>query len=203
MDWTEMKFVLALKHEAGGLLIASHDGGKSFTDIGKNYGPGWVFDGSTAVVAEARTKDRPKPGLVRTTDGGQTWKPCAAYSPVGANSAQALPRWNDGTLYWLVEGALIATSDSGATWKKVGDLRDGRYGPVFGKDPKQMFVLSGGGIVESTDGGVTWSKPIPPPKGLKGIGGLTWLEYDPKGDALYIMKMGSDLYKWERGGSAR
>ena len=29
-----MKFVLALKHESGGLLLASHDGGKTFSRVG-------------------------------------------------------------------------------------------------------------------------------------------------------------------------
>ncbi|MFL5342565.1 MAG: hypothetical protein ACJ8F7_20655 [Gemmataceae bacterium] len=202
IDWTdpEMKFVLALKHEAGGLLLASHDAGKSFAEVGKNFGPGWVFNATTAVVAEAKTKDRPRPNLVRTNDGGRTWSPCAVYSPVGSQSAQALPRFHDGTLYWLVEGALIASSDSGATWQKVCELRDGRFGPVFGKDGKHLFVLTAAGIVESTDGGATWATPIPPPKELKGVGGLTWVDYDPKDDALYLMKMGSDLFKLDRGG---
>jgi BNR/Asp-box repeat protein len=201
VDWTdpEMKFVLALLHEKGGLLIASQDGGKSFTEVGKTYGTGWIFDNQTAVVAEAKTKDRPKPNLVRTTDGGKTWKPCGEYSPVGVNSAQALPKLFDGTLYWLVDGSLIATADKGQNWKKVCDLKDGRYGPIFGKDAKHMFVLTGPGIVETTDGGATWSKPIAAPKDLKGVGGLTWLEYDPRSDSLYLMKMASDLYKLSRG----
>lgn len=200
VDWTDpdMKFVLALKHEAGGLLLASQDGGKTFTEVGKGYGTGWVFDNQTAVVAEAKTKDRPKPNLVRTSDGGKTWKPCGEYSPVGINSAQALPKWHDGALYWLVDGAIIASTDKGENWKKVCDFKDGRYGPIFGKDTKQMFVLTQAGIVETTDGGATWSKPIAPPAPLKG-GGLTWLDYDPKSDSLYIMKMGSDLYKLARG----
>lgn len=201
VDWTdpEMKFVLTLLHEKGGLLISSQDGGVSFTEVGKNYGTGWIFDNQTAVVAEAKTKDRPKPNLVRTTDGGKTWKPCGEYSPVGINSAQALPKLFEGTLYWLVDGSLIATTDKGETWKKVCDLKDGRYGPIFGKDAKQMFVLTGAGIVETTDGGATWSKPIAAPKEMKGVGGLTWLEYDPKSDSLYLMKMNSDLYKLSRG----
>jgi hypothetical protein len=200
LDWAgpEPRFVLALKHEAGGLLLASRDGGKSFSEVGKGYGPGWVFDEKTAVVAEVKTKDRPKPSLVRTTDGGKTWKPMAPYSPVGSQSAQALPRWRDGTLYWLVEGALIATTDQGESWKQVCALKDARFGPVFGKDGRHLFVLTTAGIIESADGGTTWSKPIPLPKGLKGAGGLTWLEYDPKGDLLYVMKMGSDLYRLKR-----
>lgn len=200
VDWTDpdLKFVLALKHEAGGLLLASTDGGKSFAEVGKGYGPGWVFDGRTAVVARVQTKETPTPGLVRTTDGGKTFTPCGDYSPVGRNSAQALPRWRDGTLYWLVDGGPIATTDRGATWKQLGAVKDAQYGPVFGKDARHLFVLTKAGVVESTDGGSTWSKPLAPPREMKGVGGLSWLEYDPGNDVLYLMKMGSDLYRLAR-----
>lgn len=201
VDWTdpERKFVLAMKHEAGGLLLASTDGGKSFAEVGKGYGTGWVFDHQTAVVATVKGKETPRPSLLRTTDGGKTFKPCGAFSPVGRNSAQALPKWRDGTLYWLVDGSLIITTDKGATWKKVGAVQDAQYGPVFGKDATHLFVLTKAGVVESTDGGVRWSKPLPPPSEMKGLGGLSWLEYDPTNDVLYLMKMGSDLYRLARG----
>jgi photosystem II stability/assembly factor-like uncharacterized protein len=194
IDWTdpEMKFVLALKHESGGLLLASRDGGKTFAEVGKAYGPAWVFDERTAVVAEARTKDRPKPRLVRTTDAGKT------FEPVAEHTATALPKWQGGAVFWLVEGALIVTADNGKTWTKRSDVKDGTYGPVFGRDVKHLFALTKTGILESTDGGETWGKPIALPKELKGTSPLTWLEYDPKGDVLYVMKMGSDLYRLVR-----
>jgi photosystem II stability/assembly factor-like uncharacterized protein len=194
VDWSDggMKFVLALKHESGGLLVASHDGGKTFADVGKGYGPAWVFDGRTAVAAEARTKERPKPRLVRTADGGKTW------APAGEFTATALPKWRDGTLYWLVEGALLSTADQGKTWARVSDVKGGRYGPIFGRDARHLFVLAEGGILESTDGGATWGRPIPLPAELKGNSPLTWLEYDPTGDVLYAMKMGSDLHRLVR-----
>jgi photosystem II stability/assembly factor-like uncharacterized protein len=200
VDWTDpdMKFVLALKHEAGGLLLVSNDGGQTFTEAGKGYGTGWIFDGQTAVVAEAKSKAKPKPNLMRTTDGGKTFQACGEHSPAGVNSAQALPKWRDGTLYWLTDGGLIATADTGKTWQKLGAIKDAQYGPIFGKDAKHLFVLTKGGIVESRDGGATWSQPLPPPKAMKGIGGLSWLEYDPKNDVLYLLKMGSDLYKLPR-----
>ena len=205
VDWSDpdLNFILTLKHESGGLLLASRDGGTTFAEIGKGYGSGWVFDDKTAVMAQAKSKDRPKPSLMRTTDGCKTWQPCGTYSPVGANSAQALPKWHGGSLYWLVEGALIVSEDKGMTWKKAAEVEDGRYGPVFGKDAKQMFVLTGAGLIETIDGGATWSKPIATPKDLKGVGGLTWLAYDPKNDVLYLMKMGSDLFKLPRRKSAR
>jgi BNR/Asp-box repeat len=195
VDWTDpgLKFVLALKHESGGLLLASHDGGKTFDELGKGYGPAWIFDEKTAVVAELKTKERARPRLLRTTDAGKT------FEGVGEYNATALPKWRDGRLYWLVEEALLSSTDQGKTWKKMSDVKGGRYGPVFGQDAKQLFVLTGDGIVESTDGGSTWGKPIAVPKELKGVSALTWIEYDPKNDVLYVMKMGSDLYRLARG----
>lgn len=196
VDWSDpdLKFVLALKHESGGLLLRSRDGGKSFDELGKGHGPAWIFDADTAVVALMKSKDKPKGGLLRTADGGKTFQPAGEYTPI------ALPRWHGDSLYWLADGAVIKTTDKGATWTKLGDLKDGRFGPVFGKDAKQMFVLTGSGIVESTDAGATWSKPIAVPKELKGVSSLTWMDYDPVHDVLYVMKMTSELYKMARSG---
>ena len=200
VDWStpDSRFRLALKHEAGGLLISSNDGGQSFQEVGKDYGTGWVFDDKTAVVAQAKSKERPHPQLQRTTDGGKTFQACGEFSPVGTNSAQALPKWNAGTLYWLVDGGLIATTDQAAHWKTLGEVKEAQYGPIFGKNSQHLFVLTKSGSIESTDGGSTWSPPLAPPKELKGIGGLSWLEYDPQHDLLYLMKMGSELYCFNR-----
>jgi hypothetical protein len=98
----------------------------------------------------------------------------------------------------VVDGALITTADQGQTWTKAGDLKDGRCGPVFGKDDKHLFVLTGSGIVESTDGGASWSKPLALPREMGGVNPLTWIQYDPGHDVLYVMKMGSDLFKLDR-----
>jgi photosystem II stability/assembly factor-like uncharacterized protein len=191
IDWTDpdAKFVLTLKHESGGLLMSSHDGGKSFTDVGKGYGPAWVFDGQTGVVAEMKSKDHPKPRILRTSDGGKTW------DPVGDLNATAMPKWRDGTLYWLSDNALMTTRDQGKTWSKIADIKEAQHGPIFGKDDKHFFVLTKAGIIESTDAGLTWSKPIALPKDLKGVAPLTWFDYDPKGDVLYLMKMGTELFR--------
>src|SRR5262249_45007160 len=147
VDWTDpdMKFILALKHEASDLLLVSRDGGQTFEEVGKGYGPAWIFDGKTAVVMEAKSKTKPQPRLLRTTDGAKTFEAVADYH------SKALPRFHQGTLYWLADGALISTSDAGKTWKKLGDVKDGRFGPVFGKTPQHMFILSQQGIQESTD----------------------------------------------------
>ena len=196
VNWTDpdLAFLLAFKHEANGLVLRSRDGGKSFDEIGKGHGPAWVFDADTAVVALAKSKDRPKGGLLRTTDGGKTFQPAGDYAPAFP------PRWHGDALYWLADGAIIRTTDRAATWTKLADLKDGRCGPVFGKDAKHLFVLTGAGVVESTDGGATWAKAVAVPKDLKGVSALTWLDYDPVNDLLYVMKMTSELYKLARAG---
>ncbi len=93
VDWTDkdLKFLLTLKHESGDLLLVSRDGGKQFEELGKGYGPAWIFDGQTAVVAQAKSKANPKPGLLRTTDAAQTFQPCGDFH------AKALPRLVQGT----------------------------------------------------------------------------------------------------------
>lgn len=194
VDWSDpdMKFVLTLKHESGDLLLVSYDGGKSFDELGKGFGPAWIFDKETAVVAQAKSKLQPNPQILRSTDGCKTFQPCGDYY------AKALPRWRKDTLYWVVQNAFITTRDQGKSWSKVSDLKDGRFGPVFGKNAEHMFVLTGAGIVESTDAGKSWSKAIAVPKEMKGVNSLSWMEYDPVNDALYVMKMGSELYQWKR-----
>src|SRR5262249_42536103 len=179
IDWADAdgKFVLAFKHESGGLLLLSRDGGKSFSEVGKGYGLGaWVFDDQTAVVALAKSKEKPQGGIVRTTDGGRT------FTPVGDYATVSLPKPHGDALYWLVEGALLKGTEKGAKWSKVADVKGARYGPVFGKDEKYLLVLTTAGVIESTDGGATWSEPLALPKELKGITPLTWLEYDPKNE---------------------
>ena len=194
VDWSDadMKFILTLKHESGDLLLVSRDAGKSFEEVGKGYGPAWIFDAKTAVVAQAKSKTNAKPGLVRTTDAGKTFEPCGAYH------AKVLPRWYKDTLYWLVDGALVSTKDQGKSWTKVSDIKDGRFGPIFGKNADHLFILTQAGIIESSDAGKSWSKAIAPPKDMKGISTLSWMEYDPVNDTLYVMKMSTELFRWQR-----
>jgi photosystem II stability/assembly factor-like uncharacterized protein len=192
VDWTdpERKFMIAQPHR-GPQAIVSRDGGKSFQDL--TAGPlaaAWVFDNRTAVVA-MDSPDHPK-RLLRTTDAGQNFAPCGDYPSRG------LPRWRDGTLYWLVNKAMIATRDKGQTWQEVCKLADPLCGPIFGAHAKHLFVLGEGGIVESTDGGASWSKPEPIPQPVRGSPALTWVDYDPINDLLYVMKMTSDLYQMAR-----
>ncbi|MFO0864321.1 MAG: hypothetical protein U0744_06630 [Gemmataceae bacterium] len=196
VDWVavdpERKFVLTLKHEANDLLLASNDGGQNFREVGKGYGPACIFDEQTAVVVRITPGEPKKPAkrsLVRTTDGGKTFEHTADFA------TKAVPTWFAGKPYWLVEGAIITSADQGKTWAKHTEVKNGQFGPIFGKDEKHMFVLTPAGIISTTDGGSQWSQPIAPPRDMKGLGQLSWIGYDAKNNILYLMKMTSDLYR--------
>jgi photosystem II stability/assembly factor-like uncharacterized protein len=194
VNWTDpqRKFVLTLKHESGDLLLASNDGGKEFREVGKGFGPACIFDEKTAVIVQIIAGEPKKPAkriLARTTDGGKIFEKVADFS------TKAVPVWFGKKPYWLVDGAIITTKDKGETWEQVAAVKNGQFGPIFGKDEKQMFVLTPQGVVKTTDGGRTWSTPIPPPKEMKGLGLLSWIGYDAKNNILYLMKMGTDLYR--------
>ena len=196
VDWVATdptrKFVLALKHEAADLLLASNDGGQQFREIGKGFGPACVFDEQSAVVVRIDAGEAKKPAkrsLVRTADGGKT------FESVGDYATKAMPVWFDKQPYWLVDGAIITSKDQGKTWVKHAAIKGGQFGPVFGKDDKHMFVLTSAGIISTQDGGARWSSPIAPPRDMKGLGALSWIAYDAKSNVLYLMKMTSDLYR--------
>jgi len=199
VDWSDpaRKFVLTLKHESGDLLLASHDGGQTFREVGKGFGPACIFDHQTGVVVQIvpgeGAKKANKRILARTTDGAKT------FQPIAEHSIKAVPSWFGETPYWLTDKALITSSDKGQTWKELGAVRGGISGPAFGKDAKLQFVLTSAGVVESADGGTSWSAPVALPKEMKGTSPLSWIAYDPKGDVLYVMKMGSELYRLKRG----
>ena len=201
VDWTDpdTKFILALKHESGGTLIVSRDGGATFDVIGKDFGPAWIFDGQTAVASEAKSKTKPaRPGAhhrwrqdVRT--GGRLFRqgPAALFP---GRASKAL-RWH----------ALLAHRRRLDLQRRQGqDLEKGlpsqerTLRPSLRQDGQHMFLLTTAGIIESTDAGATWTKPLALPKEMKAINFMTWLDYDPLNDVLYTTRMSADLYKLER-----
>lgn len=129
---------------------------------------------------------------MRTTKSGDNWSQVAEFA------TDALPKWGNGKLYWVVENALIATTDQGATWSKISNLKDVKLGPIFGKKQGHPFVLTKTGISESFDEGKSWGKTIPLPKDLKGWSPLTCLDYDPINDIFYVLKTGSELFRLQR-----
>lgn len=185
--WSESDLpMLSIKHESGGELIASPDGGKSWKSLGKGYHAVGLFDAKTFVAC------KPGGGILRSTDGGANWKKVSDLKPAG----KAM-RVFDGVGYWIGDKGVLVSRDQGATWSLLGSPVSCTLGPYFGKDAEHQVVFGKQGAMETTDGGKTWKSAAPLPPGLDGdiMCNFGW---DPVRDIFYASKMGKPTFKYER-----
>jgi photosystem II stability/assembly factor-like uncharacterized protein len=193
VDWDDTaKRVLGLRHESGGMLATSDDGGATWKNLEKGFSGCGVFDRKTFVATKAKEK-----GIFRSTDAGATWTKVAEQTPVAAT-----PVVFRGTGYWCAGPEILVSKDKGATWTAVQRDRDKtydfHYGPFFGKDEKHFVVVSKGGFVETKDGGQTWkvAAPLPPGFTVNRVGpNYAW---DPKNDIFYASTMTKPTFKYQR-----
>lgn len=196
VDWSdpEAKAIFAARHESGGEMYLSTDGGRSWKMIGKDnaFAATGIFDDRTLVTTRGQ-------GILRSTDGGETWTKVSDFQPVGR---VAIPF--KGTTWWLAKEGLIVSADKGATWTKRGSPVEAGWGPMFGKDEKHIVVAGNKGFYETTDGGETWRlvAPLPPDKEYRPSPSMPgWfinVAWDPNADVFYASRMGRPAYKLER-----
>jgi len=210
VDWSVEKpqTIWAAKHESGGEMLLSTDGGASWNKIDKD--PGYcavgVADGGTLLTSKGE-------GVLRSTDMGKSWTKVSDFVPV----SRVMQNFN-GVHYFFAthsvdpadakkktltyQSFLIVSRDKGATWAKQGVVTDAAWGPYFGKDERHLITVGKKSVIlESTDAGETWKEVIAlPPKGFdtNKAGWFTNLAYDPKSDTFYISRMGQAAFKYER-----
>ena len=195
VDWSqpEPKTVFARVHELGGLGVISQDGGKSWKELGKDFGPVGLF--SDRILVASKGDERKWRGIVRSTDGGSTWQKVSDASPIGAMTV-----W-DGVGYWLSDQGLLRSKDKGQTWERVGKLSGAVWGPYFGKDAGHFAVVSRKGFHETPDGGKSWRSIARYPPSLKGEfnthGWMMNFAWDPLGRACYVARMSQPTCKCE------
>ena len=189
VDWADTgKRLLALRHESGGMLTTSDDGGATWTDLEKGFNNCGVFDRKTFVATKAKEK-----GIFRSTDTGATWAQVSTNTP-----SAAVPVVFKGSGYWATGKGLIVSADNGATWKDLNAPADTSFGPYFGKDEKHFVVVGKSGFHETKDGGKTWQLAAPLPAGFSaGRVGPNYA-WDPNANIFYASTMGKPTLKWQR-----
>lgn len=187
VDWTDGKSMLALRHEAGGMLTLSTDGGAAWTDLAKGFSRLGLFDPKTLVA----TKEK-EPGIFRSTDSGATWAKVSDLVPSGLAM-----RVRGGVGYWTSDSGLLVSKDKGATWAVQGSPIKAFQGPYFGKAAGHLVVVNDEGFQETTDGGRTWKVAAPLPPGIK-ADRMTLCAWDEKAGIFYVSRMTKPTLKYVR-----
>jgi photosystem II stability/assembly factor-like uncharacterized protein len=101
-------------------------------------------------------------GLIKSTDGGQTWQNVATIlDPPVDFHAMAVSKSDPNTIMGFDSGGrgLFKTADAGKTWQKL-DYPAGRYVTALAispSDPKVVFAGTDGGVFVSDDGAASWT----------------------------------------------
>jgi photosystem II stability/assembly factor-like uncharacterized protein len=187
VDWgATSKCFVSIRHEMGGMLTISKDGGKSWTDLSKGFARVGLFDEKNLVCGKAK-------GLVRSEDGGQTWSDVSEVTPPGFVMAV-----RDGVGYWPTTKGLLVSKDKGKTWAIQGAAVSAVHGPYWGKTAEHMVVVGSEGFHETTDGGKEWKKVAPLPKEFK-VGGVgPNYGWDTVNNIFYASSMGKDTFRFKR-----
>ena len=189
VDWEDSgQRLLALRHESGGVLTTSDDGGATWKDLEKGFSGCGVLDRTTFVATKAN-----EPGIFRSTDAGATWTQVATNTPTAG-----VPVVFKGIGYWPTGKSILISRDKGASWSIPGPAVDASFGPCFGKDENHFVVVGKSGFSEAKDGGKTWqlAAPLPPGFGIGRVGSnYAW---DPNADIFYASTMTKPTFKFQR-----
>jgi len=194
VDWSDTgKRILAIRHESGGMLATSDDGGATWKDLEKGFNNCGVFDKNTFVATKVKEK-----GIFRSTDAGATWAKVFTNTP-----AAAVPVVFKGTGYWCDGTGILASTDQGATWGRCAPGNQDKppsiiIGPIFGKSESHYVVVGHAGFLETTDGGQNFhlAAPLPPGFTVSRVGpNYAW---DAKANIFYASTMTKATFKYQR-----
>ena len=188
VDWADTgKRLLAIRHESGGMLTTSDDGGAMWKDLEKGFSGCGVIDRVTFLA----TKEKDA-GIFRSTDAGATWTQVSSEKP-----SAAVPVVFESAAYWPTGKSVLVSRDKGATWATLGTPVDATHGPLF--DTAAHFIVVGkSGFLETKDSGATWQPAAALPAGFKTARVGPNFAWDPRADIFFASTMSKPSFKLER-----
>ena len=165
---------------SGGGIWRSDDRGRTFVPVTDDQaditvGAMAVAPSNSQVVYAAMGDDRNGTGVLQSRDGGGTWRRVSTAFASHSAATRILIDPHDDAVVWLVQsraytedgtssvrGALLKSTDGGATWKTTfnGVVTDVLLGSSDGETiivgASRGSTVGTGGLYRSVDGGTTW-----------------------------------------------
>jgi len=151
-----------------GVVLRTADGGLSWQSIArptedvirdihfKDALNGWLV--CERNVYELKSNSEPRSYLMKTVDGGESWKRASVHGADGRILVRALFREDRGWAFGE-GGTLFTTRDSGASWIKLSVPTPYLLlGGTFIDENSGWLVGAGSTILQTTDGGESWQR---------------------------------------------
>ena len=152
-----------------GTLLATNDGGKSWQakaqpapDVLRDIffiddQNGWLV--CEVNIYELKGKDEQRTYLMKTTDGGQTWKRIDIRGAVDGRLLKAVFSQSGRGWAFGEEGTIFTTRDSGESWTRLQSPTNLLLlGGTFIDDYRGWLVGAGSTVIQTSDGGETWHR---------------------------------------------
>jgi hypothetical protein len=197
VDWgtPAPQTILAAKHETSplGEVHLSTDGGATWKKLeirlaGKPNAISMlgVLNPTTFIYCNGN-------GIHRSADSGLTWK---QVSP--ANPQTRIPVLFKGVHYLGTTNGLLASDDTGATWRPQGSPVNIWLGPFFGAKENHMAFVGAEGLHVTEDAGKNWTRVAGlKPKNQGFSFSPNWFgcyAWDPVHRVFYASAMGNPVY---------
>jgi len=153
---------------SSGTLLKTIDGGQTWRKLYPltkdnlrdvyfaNERIGWLV--AERDVLKLETNDEPRTYLLKTEDGGFTWRPVLLNGfDINARLVRAV--FTDADRGWVFgeTGVVLATRDGGAHWvRQPSPTKHLLLGGAFADYAHGWLVGAGATILQTSDGGVTW-----------------------------------------------
>jgi|GEM_PF-1435246 len=197
VDWSDPlgNTMLGNPHGDGGVSL-SVDQGKTWKGVNGGGVHVGIADANSILVGG-------EGGIFLSANGGNSWQKVSDFRPKGRTM-----RVFKGRCYWLDDDGVIASSDHGRTWARLGTKVDACVGPFFGNDEHSLLVVGLSGFAVTHDDGATWRTIAALPEHIRQgwsapEGGLPrdyWFVqfgWDPKQNILYTSSWNTALIKCE------
>jgi photosystem II stability/assembly factor-like uncharacterized protein len=97
--------------------------------------------------------------VVGSSNGGRTWRELIKDTPCASLTVQ--PDEGATLICGTPDGQLLATTDAGSSWTRLGKLDWGKVGSVaFLPGPGSSLLVGARGVYLSTDGGLNWAERL-------------------------------------------